>query len=139
MAAAPPSRQRSFRLPEPTLEELGRRARERGESANSLARRLIDEGLRTERHPLIWFREGAAGRRPALLGSRLDVAHVVSYLRANDDDVAEVAELLGIPEHWVHAAADYHAEFTDEIEAWLEAEADYARRAETRASQASRR
>lgn len=124
------TRQRSFRLPERTLAELGRRARERGESANSLAGRLIEEGLRTDRHPLIWFRDGAAGRRPALLGSRLDVAQVVAYLHANDHDAVEVAELLGVPEHLVHAAAGYYAEFPDDIDAWLEEEADEARRAE---------
>lgn len=127
---APPSRQRSFRLPELTLERLGRRARERGESANSLAARLIDEGLRTDRHPLIWFREGAAGRRAALLGTRLDVADVVAYLQANDGDAGEVADLLGIPEHWVHAAADYYTEFTDEVDAWREEQAEFARGAE---------
>ena len=130
MAASSPTRQRSFRLPERTLAALGARAQERGESANSLAARLIEEGLRTDRHPLIWFREGAGGRRPALLGTRLDVAQVVAYLQANDDDPAEVADLLGIPEHLVHAAASYYAEFRDEIDAWLAAEADYARRAE---------
>lgn len=130
MAGAPPTRQRSFRLSEKTLEELGARARERGESANSLAARLIDEGLRTDRHPLIWFRDGAGGRRPALLGTRLDVAQVVAYLEANSHDAAEVAELLAIPEHLVHAADDYYREFVDEVDAWRHAEADFARRAE---------
>jgi uncharacterized protein (DUF433 family) len=130
VAGSAPTRQRSFRLSEQTLAELGARAQERGESANSLAARLIEEGLRTDRHPLIWFREGAGGRRPALLGTRLDVAQVVAYLQANDDDPAEVADLLAIPEHLVHAAASYSAEFGEEIDAWLAAEADYARRAE---------
>jgi uncharacterized protein (DUF433 family) len=132
VAGSAPTRQRSFRLSEQTLAELGARAQERGESANSLAARLIEEGLRTDRHPLIWFREGAGVRRPALLGTRLDVAQVVAYLQANDDDPAEVADLLAIPEHLVHAAASYSAEFGEEIDAWLAAEADYARRAEPR-------
>jgi uncharacterized protein (DUF433 family) len=130
VAGSSSTRQRSFRLPEQTLAELGARAQERGESANSLAARLIEEGLRTDRHPLIWFREGVGGRRPALLGTRLDVAQVVAYLQANDDDPAEVADLLAIPEHLVHAAASYSAEFGEEIDAWLAADADYAHRAE---------
>lgn len=124
------TRQRSFRMPEETLEELGVRARERGESTNSLAGRLIAEGLRADKHPLIWFREGAAGRRPALLGTRLDVAQIVAYLRANDDNAAEVADLLGVPEHLVQAAADYYDEFSEEIDEWLAADADYAQRTE---------
>src|SRR5680860_705875 len=89
--AAHRTRQRSFRLSEATLRELGLRARERGESANSLARRLLEEGLRTERHPLVYFREGPAGRRPAILGTRLDVWQVVEYLDANDYDVTAVS------------------------------------------------
>jgi uncharacterized protein (DUF433 family) len=127
---SPATRQRSFRLSETTLEELGVRARERGESANRLAARLIEEGLRTDRHPLIWFRECAAGRRPALLGTRLDVAQVVAYLRANDHDAVEVATLLDISRHLVHAASDYYGEFSAEIDAWLDAEANFARRVE---------
>ena len=130
MPPTSPTRQRSFRLAQRTLEQLGARARERGETANSLAARLIEEGLRTDRHPFIWFRDGAGGRRPALLGTRLDVAQIVAYLRANGGDVAEVAGLLAIPEHLVHAAASYDAEFADEIDAWLQAESDYARGAE---------
>lgn len=129
------TRQRSFRLAAATLEALGARAHERGESANSLASRLITEGLRTERHPLIWFREGAAGRRPALLGTRLDVADVVSYLEANGADAAEVATLLDIPEHWVRAAGAYHREFSEEIEGWLARDADHARRMDPGARQ----
>lgn len=124
------TRQRSFRLPEATLQELGTRARERHESANSLARRLIEEGLRTERHPLIWFREEAAGRRPAILGTRLDVWQVVEYLVANGQDVDEVAELLDVPEHWVRAAADYYAEYPTEIDGWTSEQSAFARRAE---------
>lgn len=128
--STPETRQRSFRLPQGTLEELGARARERGESANSLARRLIEEGLRTDRHPLIYFREGAAGRRPAVRGTRLDVWQVVDYLRANDSDNAEVAELLSIPEHWVQACADYYAEFKDEVDEWADTQREFSRRAE---------
>lgn len=124
------TRQRSFRLPETTLQELGTRAQERHESANSLARRLIEEGLRTERHPLIWFREEAAGRRPAILGTRLDVWQVIEYLAANDQDVDEVAQILDIPAHWVRAAADYHAEYGTDVDAWATEESAFARRAE---------
>src|SRR3954453_3135845 len=56
--------QRSFRLPAATLARLDARARERGRSTNALAARLIEEGLRTEEHPLIYFRDGAAGPAP---------------------------------------------------------------------------
>src|SRR3954467_15002132 len=100
--------QRSFRLPAATLERLDARARERGQSANTLAARLIEEGLRTEEHPLIYFRDGAAGRRPAMLGTRLDVWQVVETLRSHDGFVGETAEYLDQPEVKIRAAVDYY-------------------------------
>src|SRR5437867_3935347 len=107
----PPARQRSFRLSERTLELLEERARETDESSNSLAQRLLDEALRTERHPLIYFRQGRASRRPAIVGTRLDVGEVIATLRANDNDVEETATLLRVPEAHVRACIGYYADF----------------------------
>ena len=56
-----------------TLEHLRLRSADRGVTVSALAERLIEEGLRMDEHPLVYFREGAAGRRPALAGTRLDV------------------------------------------------------------------
>ena len=59
--------------------------------------------MRQDEHPLIYFRESAAGRRPALLGSRLDVAAVLTTLRQNENSVDETADYLEIPiEHVEH-------------------------------------
>lgn len=117
---APNMRQRSLRLPAATLEALDRLAAERGQSANALASRLIEQGLRTERHPLISFREGEAGRRPALLGSRLDVWQVVDIVRENGRSVAEAAQHLGQPEIKIQAALRYYTEYRDEVDAWAQ-------------------
>lgn len=124
------TRQRSFRLPERTLEELAARARERGETANSLARRLIEEGLRTQRHPLIYFREGAAGRRPALVGTRLDVWQVIATLQAEGNDVSATAKYFEIPERSVQACLSYYAEFKDEVDVWAREQEEFGARAE---------
>jgi len=95
------------------------RARELSESRNGLAERLLDEGLRTERHPLIAFREGGAGlRRPALAGTRLYVRQVIDTLRASGNSVAAAAEYLGLTDLQVRAAVAYYADFTDEVDAY---------------------
>jgi uncharacterized protein (DUF433 family) len=112
------ARPRSFRFPETLLASLQERARARGESANALAERLVDEGLRREDHPLIVFREGAAGRRAALAGTRLDVATVIDTLRESDNAVGATAEYLDIPEQHVRAAVRYYADFRDEVDEW---------------------
>jgi hypothetical protein len=44
-----------------------------------------------DEHPLIYFRDGASGRRPALLGTRLDVADVNETIRENDRSVERTA------------------------------------------------
>jgi uncharacterized protein (DUF433 family) len=126
----PPARQRSFRLSEQTLEQLEERARETDESSNSLAQRLLDEALRTERHPLIYFRQARAGRPPAIVGTRLDVYQVIATLRANDNDVAETAAILGIPEPHVRACIAYYADFKDEVDAWADRQREIAEREE---------
>ena len=123
------TRQRSFRLGEQTLSLLDDRAGETGESANALAQRLLDESLRTERHPLIRFREGGSGlRRPGLVGHRLYIWQVIDMLRATDNDVAEVVHLHNLTEAEVRAAVSYYAEFTDEVDAYAAEEEEFARR-----------
>lgn len=87
-------------------------------------------GLRTKRHPLVYFRRGASGRRPALVGTRLDVWQVIATLRANESDVAETAELLAVPESHVRACVAYYADFKEEIDAWARRERELARREE---------
>lgn len=111
---------RSFRFTSSLVESLQARARERGESANALAERLIDEGLRREQHPLIVFRDGAAGRRAAILGTRLDVWQVIETLRASSNSVAETAAYFEVPEPWVQAAVRYFAAYPDEVERFAE-------------------
>jgi uncharacterized protein (DUF433 family) len=112
------SRPRSFRLTESLLAALEERARERGESTTAVAERYLEEGLRREAHPLIVFREGAAGRRAALAGTRVDVAQVVESLIESDKSIAGTAEYLGVPEAHVRAAVRYYADYTDEVDAW---------------------
>jgi uncharacterized protein (DUF433 family) len=114
------SRPRSFRLPDTLLASLQGRARERGESANALAERYLEEGLRRDDHPLIVFREGAAGRRAALVGTRLDVAQVIDTLRESDNSVEATATYLAIPEQHVRAAVRYYADFRVEVDEWRE-------------------
>ena len=58
MRSHEPTVQRSFRLSSRTLELLDERADARGVSRNALAEQLLGEAVRTDRHPLIRFREG---------------------------------------------------------------------------------
>jgi uncharacterized protein (DUF433 family) len=120
----------SIRLHEGTRERLFRRARDIGGQPATLAERYIEEGLRTDDHPLVYFRDGAAGRRAAVLGSRLSVADVMSTFRQNEGSVEETAYILNLPPVKVEAALRYYADYREEIDDWIAAGEDSARRAE---------
>jgi uncharacterized protein (DUF433 family) len=123
----PKTVQRSFRLSARTLELLDAAAGESHESRNALTDRLLGEAVRVEHHPLIRFHAGAAGRRqPRVVGTRLDVHHVVATLRAHEADVGVTAEYLGLDPRHVRAALDYYAEFANEVDADAAVAADVA-------------
>ena len=127
MRDVPPSVQRSFRLSARTVDLLDEAAEAAGESRNALVDRLLGEGLRVERHPLIRFHQGAAGRRqPLVVGTRLYVHQVIATLRVSDGDVDEAAGYLGLSARQVKAALDYYADYRDEIDA----DATFAQRVE---------
>jgi uncharacterized protein (DUF433 family) len=117
----------AFRIQPRTLDHLKRRVHETGLSQTDLAERYLEEGLRMDEHPLIVFRDGAAGRRPGLVGSRLDVARVVETVKQNGS-VQEAAAYLELPAEKVHASMRYYADYTDEIDGWLERAAAVAER-----------
>ena len=69
MPRSPKTKQQvAFRVRPSTLAHLKRRVGETGLSQTDLAERYLEEGLRLDEHPLIAFRDGAAGRRPGTGG-----------------------------------------------------------------------
>jgi uncharacterized protein (DUF433 family) len=118
MASSNASVQRSFRLSRSTSDLLDAAAAASNESRNALADRLLNEALRLERHPLIRFRTGYAGRRePSVQGTRLLVRQLVATHRAHDGDVTRTAEYFDLSPAVVRAALAYYAEFKDEVDA----------------------
>lgn len=110
----------SFRFDPITVKRLKEHAAEAGSGQTALAERYIDEGIRQDEHPFIYFREGAAGRRPALLGSRLDITDAVTTIRQNNGSIEEAAEYLEVPIEQLEAAARYYGEYKDEVDESIE-------------------
>ena len=110
--------QRSFRLSQATSDLLDHSAAVSGESRNAIADRLLGEALRTERHPLVRFRTGAAGRRePKLVGTRLLVRQVVATVKHHGGSIDDAASYLEVPSRVVRAAVSYYADFANEVDA----------------------
>jgi uncharacterized protein (DUF433 family) len=122
----------AFRVRPETADALKERAQELGVAQTEIVERFIEEGLRRDRHPLITFRDGAAGRRPALVGTRLDVWQVIETVRQNDNSIEQTAEYLGRPAHWIQACVAYYADYQDEIDEWTARANAYAEREEAR-------
>lgn len=120
----------SLRLSHDTRQRLDQRARETGGQPTTLAERYIEEGLRRDDHPLVYFRDGAAGRRAAIIGSRLSVADVVATMRQNNNLVEETAFILNLPPAKVEAAISYYADYRDEVDDWIARSEEAAARAE---------
>ncbi|MGI8792173.1 MAG: hypothetical protein ACR2H3_03195 [Acidimicrobiales bacterium] len=88
-------------------------------SISGLAERLIAEGLRTDTHPGIVFRDGPAGRRAALAAGP-DVSEIIGVVGAQrgaaQHRIAATAELMGLSSAQVQVAVRYYADFTAEID-----------------------
>jgi uncharacterized protein (DUF433 family) len=118
----------SFRFDPLTVERLKRRSREVGSPQGTLAERYIDEGMRMDEHPAIYFRDGGSGRRPAVVGTRLDVAQIIETLRQNANSIEETADYLDLSPAQVDAAVRYYAAYKDEIDDWIEESREIAER-----------
>jgi hypothetical protein len=125
----------SVRLNDATIARLGRHAQRVHLAPRTLAQRYVEEGLRMDEHPLIRFAEGPAGRRARLIGTGKDVWEVIATVRDNSGDIAEAARYLEMPPGLVQAAVTYYGAYTDEIDQWIEANAQEA--AEARAAWAA--
>ncbi len=123
-------KQVSLRVEVPTIDDVDRLARQRGISRNELAERYLAEGVRRDEFPQIYFREGALGRRAALLGTRVDVWQVVETLRNHDNSLEQTAEYLDLAVERIRAAVRYAAAHPDEVEEVAARERAAAERAE---------
>lgn len=119
-----------MRVSKPVFEDLERRAHETDEARNALAERYIAEGVRMDEHAGVYFRDGALGRRAALIGTRLDVWQVIRTLRNHEKSIEQTADYLSLPVSKVRTALRYCAAYRDEVDAVAEREAGVAERAE---------
>lgn len=69
--------------------------------------------------PGIHFVDGALGRRPALVGTGLDVWEIVKILSDNEGSAAKVAAYLEIEPRLVQLAVGYYGSNREEIDEWI--------------------
>ncbi|MGD0484817.1 MAG: hypothetical protein ABSB58_09240 [Gemmatimonadales bacterium] len=127
-----PSPTLATRLPEPLLREVQRFAKRGRLGPSEALRAIVAEWVTLVRYPAIEFRDGPAGRRPALRGGP-DVWEVAMAARDAGQDAGALRAHLGVrlSAEALGEALAYAAEHRDEIEGWI-AEAEAVRRAPRR-------
>jgi uncharacterized protein (DUF433 family) len=129
--------QLSLRPSVATLKRLRERARLLGEKHTVLAERYVAEGVLMDEHPGIHFVDGPMGRRPAVMGTGLDVWEIIAVAKDNQGSVEETAAYLEIDPRLVETATRYYGSNRAEIDDWLARVADLnaAEEAKWRAAQ----
>src|SRR5438045_9173766 len=84
----------SARVPEETADQLRLLAREQDRTVSEIVNRALDEHVRSERFPGIYFVTGGGGRRKAKLLAGPAVWSVVFIARGCDMDSEKTAEHL---------------------------------------------
>lgn len=113
----------SIRFDAALLGRLRRRAAIQDSTPSGLAQRLVDEGLRSQEHPGIVFRDGPSGRRAALI-SGPDVWEVVSSVRLSgvkDEKraIAATAAEMSLSPAQVQVVLEYYGSFPEEVDAQI--------------------
>ena len=121
------------RIESETLRALRERSAQSGEPIVRLAQRYISEGMRLDRHPGIFFRDGRAGRRAVVIGGP-DVWEVIAAARSaperGDRLVRALAERTGAPVEKIRSAIRYYGEFPEEIDSFIDANEQEAQQLE---------
>lgn len=117
----------SFRIPQELADAVAESAANwRVGSESGVYRRVIEEWLRSQRHPEVRFVDGPAGRRAALVCGP-DVWEAIAIAKSFDFDEAAIAEAYPwLSERRLGAARRYYEEFSDEIDAIIEENARIA-------------
>jgi hypothetical protein len=119
------------------LERLRERARLLGQKHTALAERYVAEGVLMDEHPGTHFVDGPMGRRPAVMGTGLDVWEIIVVARDNQGSVEDTAVYLEIDPRLVEVATRYYGANKSEIDDWIARVADLnnAEEAKWRAAQ----
>lgn len=110
----------TLRIPGETQRRLNERATGVDTPPRTLAQRYLEEGLRMDECPGIFFADGPAGRRARLFGTGADVWEVIATVKDNDGDEKAASDYLDLPVSMVRSAVAYYAAFPDEIDALIE-------------------
>lgn len=101
------------------LDRLRDRARLTGQRRTTLAERYLEEGVLMDEHPGIHFVDGPMGRRPAVIGTGLDVWEIIEVLGDNEGSAESAAAYLEIDPRLVQVALAYYGDNREDVDSWI--------------------
>jgi hypothetical protein len=123
----------AIRIEAGTLRALRERSSQTGEPIVRLAQRYIGEGMRLDRHPGVFFRDGPAGRRAVVVGGP-DVWEVIAAARGaperGEELVQALAQRTGVTVEKIRVAVRYYGEYPDEVDRFITANEEEAEQLE---------
>ena len=109
--------QKSLRLPEETVKEIDRIAKERGEDFSATAKNLLEEAIKMRRNPGIIFTPGLSGRRARVAGTGIEVWEIIAQYKSLNHSQKQLKQAF----HWlapgqIKAALGYYVAYPYEID-----------------------
>lgn len=113
--------QKSLRIPQETLEEIERIARESGRDFSSIAKDLLTEAIKMRRCPGIVFADGVSGRSARVAGTGLEVWEIITNYKSVNQDFERLQKAYHwLTEQQLRAAIGYHIAYHEEIDHQIE-------------------
>jgi uncharacterized protein (DUF433 family) len=109
--------QKSLRLPEETVKEIDKIAKERGEDFSATAKNLLEEAIKMRRSPGIIFTPGLSGRRARVAGTGIEVWEIIAQYKSLNRSQKQLKQAF----HWlapgqIKAALGYYVAYPYEID-----------------------
>ena len=113
--------QKSLRIPQNTVEEIERIARESGQAFSSITKDLLAEAIKMRRCPGIVFTDGVTGRKARVAGTGLEVWEIITTYIGVKQNVKRLQKAYHwLTEQQLRAAIGYYSVYCEEIDQQIE-------------------
>jgi len=113
--------QKSLRIPQKTVEEIERIARESGQAFSSVTKDLLAEAIKMRRCPGIVFTDGVTGRKARVAGTGLEVWEIITTYIGVKQNIKRLQKAYHwLTEQQLGAAIGYYALYCEEIDQQIE-------------------
>ncbi|MGD8771388.1 MAG: DUF433 domain-containing protein [Desulfobacterales bacterium] len=109
--------QKSLRIPQNTVEEIERIAKESGQAFSSITKDLLAEAIKMRRCPGIVFTDGVTGRKARVAGTGLEVWEIITtYIGVKQNFNRLQKAYHWLTEQQLRAAIGYYIVYREEID-----------------------